>query len=1093
MSTIICLGTQKRGYLLFNCLRSFPVFLFLSFYFCAHGQNIDRYAGVGGHAGYSGDGGLAISAKLSYPGRTATDKEGNLYIPDGNNHVVRKVAPTGIITTIAGTGAFGYSGDGGHATSAKLWFPNCVAIDNADNLYILCFNSSVVRKVDAAGIITTVAGNGTNGYSGDGNIATLAQLNGPVDVSIDATGNLYIADKYNKVVRKVNAAGIISTVAGNGTIGYTGDGGPATAAQFKTVDAVATDKAGNIYIADGQSSVIRKVNTSGIISTYAGTGVYGYSGDGVAATSARFAVNSPNDIAFDSSDNMYVADYQNHVIRKIDPFGIISTIAGIGQQAGVVGDGGPAISARMWFPFAIGIDTCTNLFITDVYNNTIRKITSSSAATVTQQPLNCTICENGNTSFSINAIDTDKYQWMVNKGLGWELINDDAIYSGCNTSIIHLVNVTMQMSNYQYRCIVSNACGPNYSAAANLVVNSIAAPTITITTPSTKVCNGTIVNFLANTFNAGISPGYQWKKNGVNVGTNSPGYSSNSINDGDIITCSLTATGCTTTTVTSNAITMSVNTAVTPSISITASNTKICTWSSITLTANALDAGTNPVYQWKKNGAIVGTNNAVYIAAGLTYSDIITCTLLTSNSSCSISPEVASNAITFSWDQAPPEVTIAASAKTICEGTNVTFTATKKSNEPTASYQWTVDGKDVGTNSTLFTTNTLTNKAVVECRMTVPGCTGGTTKDNSDPITMIVNPVLQPVISISSTATNICKGSSVTFSATPSDAGINPSYQWKINGSNTGTNSKTFTTTSLSDGDFIVCILTPDPSTPCIQGSNVASNAVTVKVASPLNTSVSIVASDNNFCGSKPITFSAVTQNLGTSPSYRWFVNGSKAGTDSAGFSYKPLNNDQVKLIIAAIDPGCSAPLTDTSNSITVSIKQVPGISLNPIDTTVAIGSQVQLRSTTTGSVASYTWTPAGNLTNSQTPSPVTLPISATTTYKLTAVSADGCVENKEAIIRVITALFMPNSFTPNGDGHNDIFRIPIGTSIKLKDFSIYNRSGMRIFSTSDVTKGWDGKYRDIQLDPGTFVFTIIGYDYQNKEVRLRGTVLLLR
>jgi hypothetical protein len=253
---------------------TFTIVIFLAWSNWVTCQTINLFAGTPeGAIGYSGDGGPVIAAAISYPGGTVSDKQGNVFIADGGNHVVRKVSPSGVISTVAGVGTSGYSGDGGPATSAKLWLPISVAMDTSGNLYILDYISSIVRKVNKQGIISTIAGNGTTGYSGDGGPANLARLNHPTDLAIDKAGNIYIADKENKVVRKVNTLGIISTVAGNGTSGYTGDGGPATAAQL-TPYAVAIDNDGNLYIADGKSSVIRKVNASGIISTFDGNGTY---------------------------------------------------------------------------------------------------------------------------------------------------------------------------------------------------------------------------------------------------------------------------------------------------------------------------------------------------------------------------------------------------------------------------------------------------------------------------------------------------------------------------------------------------------------------------------------------------------------------------------------------------------------------------------------------------------------------------------------------------------------------------------------------------------------------------------------------------
>ena len=245
------------------------------------------------------------------------DGAGNLYISDQSNQRIRKVtAATGIITTVAGNGTAGYSGDGGPATSAELNFPAGVAVDSAGNLYIADYNNSVIRKVHTSGIMTTVAGNGTGGYSGDSGPATSAELYLPIGVAVDGAGNLYIADTGNQHIRKVDASGIITTVAGNGTAGYSGDGGLAISAQLDRPTSAAVDSAGNLYIADTGNQRIRKVNASGIITTVAGNGTNGYSGDSGPATIAE--LYNPVGVAVDGAGNLYIADLSNQRIREVN-------------------------------------------------------------------------------------------------------------------------------------------------------------------------------------------------------------------------------------------------------------------------------------------------------------------------------------------------------------------------------------------------------------------------------------------------------------------------------------------------------------------------------------------------------------------------------------------------------------------------------------------------------------------------------------------------------------------------------------------------------------------------------------------------------
>ena len=259
--------------------------------------------------------------------------------------------PNNLITTVAGNGTGAYAGDGGAATNASLAYPQVVAVDAGGNLYIADTGNNCIRKVAANGLITTVAGNGAQGYSGDGGAATNASLNYPYGVAVDAAGNLFIADTYNNLIRKVAANGIIGTVAGNGGATYAGDGGPATNASLFYPYGVAVDAAGNLYIADTYNSCIRKAATNGIITTVAGNGLQGYSGDGGPAIIA--ILDYPENVAVDAAGNLFIADCNNNCIRKVDTNGIITTVAGNGAY-GYSGDDGPAAAASPGRPHRPG-------------------------------------------------------------------------------------------------------------------------------------------------------------------------------------------------------------------------------------------------------------------------------------------------------------------------------------------------------------------------------------------------------------------------------------------------------------------------------------------------------------------------------------------------------------------------------------------------------------------------------------------------------------------------------------------------------------------------------------------------------------------
>ena len=329
-------------------------------------------------AGFSGDGGLAVNAQLNNPMGLAVDSAGNLYIADSGNYRVREVTPNGVITTVAGSRALSLGsglGDNGPATSAFLDNPQGVAVDSAGNLYIADTYDSRIRKV-TGGIITTVAGNGSLGYSGDGAAATSAELFFPQGVAVDSAGNLYIADTFNNRVRMVASNGNIATVAGNGSAGYSGDSGPAATAQLNGPQGVAVDSAGNLYIADTGNGLVRKVTGSGTIATVAGNGMAESLGDSGPATAALLI--GPQGVAVDSSGNFRIADTGNQRVREVMSGGTIATLAGSGLQP-FSGDGGPAALAQFSGLGGVAADATGNLYVADANNYRVRKINPAGA------------------------------------------------------------------------------------------------------------------------------------------------------------------------------------------------------------------------------------------------------------------------------------------------------------------------------------------------------------------------------------------------------------------------------------------------------------------------------------------------------------------------------------------------------------------------------------------------------------------------------------------------------------------------------------------------------------------------------------------
>ncbi|QOY88732.1 NHL domain-containing protein [Paludibaculum fermentans] len=351
---------------------------------------ISTFAGTGANDAteFAGDDGPATSAQLNNPYSVAIDSAGNVYIADQVHHRIRKVSTSGIITTIAGTDTASWTGDDAVATSGTLNAPCGLLIDPTGDIYIADTLNHVIRKITTStGKISTFAGTNVAGFSGDGDgvdtgtatvtdtdpKATAAQLNRPTALARDSSGNLYIADTYNSRIRKILASNsTIDTVVGDGAQRRYGDGGLATEASLFDPQGINFDAAGNLYIADTNNHVIRKVTTDGNIQTVAGSGVYGYTGDEIPATQASLFY--PKWVAVDTAGNLFIADSFNMRIRMVTTDGIIHTIAGNGTY-GLSGDGGAAIDAELRFPSSVTIGSGGKIYVTDNQNHRVALLT----------------------------------------------------------------------------------------------------------------------------------------------------------------------------------------------------------------------------------------------------------------------------------------------------------------------------------------------------------------------------------------------------------------------------------------------------------------------------------------------------------------------------------------------------------------------------------------------------------------------------------------------------------------------------------------------------------------------------------------------
>ena len=787
-------------------------------YFNVSAQIIITTAG-NGTGGYNGDGGPANTKELNNPYGVATDQYRNLYIADLNNNVIRKViASTGIITTVAGNLAYGYSGDNGPATAARLSSPFAVAIDGTGNMYIADRDNNCIRKVTTSGIISTFAGNATLGYSGDGGAATAAQLAGPIGLAVDATGNVYIADYYNNRIRMVTPLGIISTVAGNGTQGYSGDGASANNAELANPTGVTVDVSGNIYIADYTNNRVRMVKANtGLISTIAGNGIAAYHGDGGAADTS--SLNHPWGVAF-GSGNLFIADYANHRIRKVSNTGKISTVTGNGIE-GYFGDCGTPIAAEVYYPAGLALDTYGNLFIADNKNNRVRKLLfSASKIVVTAHSSLANVCSGKAVTFTGGGASTYTWTHGIINGTPQVLYNDS----------IKAKPITNTVTG-------TDTIGCTNSAVITVLVN----PLPIISAASTTICVGQYTTLTAVSTSTAIV-NYSWTGGIVNGVPFTPNVTSSYLVTGtDINGCSNSSTAMVTVIQTSNPL---------PIISISTSTNVLTTCGdSAILTASGAST-----YTWStgKNGTsiIVAPNiSTTYTVTGSLQGCTTTNTLtlivdvihITSSidSICKGSPATltASGASSYTW--VPSPVNVATGATFVVTPTvSTTYTVTGKNGKCSSNNTFTQIVRSLNISSTdtflcngapvvltatganTYTWSTGQNGASITVTPTVTtNYTASGMFQTCKVINTFLQIVQQPVLlNVSSSVDSICEGGVANLTA----SGAN-NYLWNTSQSGasisvTPTLTTTYTVTGVSSGCSSMATIQLKVDTACFMG-----------------------------------------------------------------------------------------------------------------------------------------------------------------------------------------------------------------------------------------------------------------------------------
>ncbi|WP_162499751.1 NHL domain-containing protein [Mucilaginibacter terrigena] len=725
-----------------------------------------------------------LNARFYAPEGIAIDKNDNIYVADALNHKVRKITPSGQVSTLAGNGSAGNAD--GLGAAARFDSPAGLAVDKFGTVYLGDLNNNQIKKISPAGLATTFAGDGTQSTA-DGQ-GTAAGIYKPNSVTFDINGNIIITDN-SFLIRKITTAGYVSTLAGS--LYGTADGN-GTAASFAQPGGAVVDAANNIYVVDSGSGRLRKIAPNGQVTTIAGSSA-GYA-DGI-KTAAKF--NFPGSIAMDRLGNLFIADVSNNRIRRVTPAGEVTTFAGNGVAAST---NGTLLGSSFNTPYGIVFDSSGNLFVSEIVNHTIRKLsltgytidkplpaglafdsktgTISGKPTVTSPETIYTITAynaggSSSTTISIKVVNAIlppaviTFPPIVNKTIcdvdfSAGVTSTNAVtpitYTSSNAAVA-TVSVTGQIhiTGSGTTTITASQAGsavfdPALPVSQSLTVAARDIPLVTIAPDFNTGCEGMTITFTATSSLPNVN--YQWQINGVNTGTNSPTLAVTAISKTDVVKCTVTTTGVCPASGTSNPYTnTSIDPVVTPAVTIQSSSTgPVCSGTEITFTATTENEGPAPVYQWLVNGANIGTNSKTFKSSTLNNSDVVSFMLTNTGGACLTTLYAYSAPITADIIESPtpaPSVSISPSANNVYAGTVITFTAIPLNAGAVSKYQWKVNGVNVGNNSSTYTSSAINNNDKITCTITVNiNCTYEATSPD-----LVVSVLLPPTVSAINTFT----------------------------------------------------------------------------------------------------------------------------------------------------------------------------------------------------------------------------------------------------------------------------------------------------------------------------------------------------
>ena len=1034
--------------------------------------------------------------KLNNPRGVVKDKSGNLFVVNYSNHNILKITPSGIITVFAGINQAGTADGPGDV--ANIINPNGIAIDKDDNLYVSDGNNAI-RKISPSGYVYTLAGQPSAGTL-DG-IGPAAKFNKPAGLAVDKDGNIYVADQGGFVIRKITPNGQVTTIAGSGNFG-TGNDGVGAAANFQYPVGITVDASGNLYVTDGGVGTVRRISPDGEVKTIAGGGPVGVE-NGV-GTDVHFS--SPSGITIGPDGNLYVAEYGKNSIKKVTATGYTIDKA---LPAGLVFD--PKTGIINGTPTVLW--PATNYTVT-AYNaaGSSKFILSIEVDDVTKPIINSNSAS-GTITACVGTASADYQTFMV---AGINLTSDAVVIAPPNFEVSltpvggYSSTVTIPLADLELPpdgdgiavYVRSAATAPVGNLTGNVLLKSTGVTDILV--PVSGVvneimtlevsinqqilgCPGEQVILVALTPNPANNLNYQWYVNGIPTGPNSVNFISSEVTSTDVITVTMTNTvDCTTS--------PSVTSAPASPMYIPLVNTVVtveqpdlaCPGQPVTFVANTHGTeDVNSVYNWQVNNVDQSNHDKTFPApASITATDKVAVTMINPSNCGPLSATSVPVSPVYN-SQVPPIVTVE-QPDLACPGQTVTFVANTHGTEDVNSvYNWRINNVDQGNhNKTFPAPGTITAADKVTVIMTNPSNCGPLSA-TSVPVLPAYNAQVLPIVTIEQPGL-ACPGQAVTFVAnTHGTEDVNSVYNWQVNNVDQSNHDKIFPAPgTITAADKVTVTMTNPGNCGPLSATSVA---VSPAYNAPVAPTVTISApSVDPVCEGDYQTFTAVSPNSGSNPSYQWQLNHVNVGENKDKFTSNTLKNGDMLTCTISSPAQCTVP--GTSNEFVIQTKVLPTVAFNG-DVTIKKGESIILSPVLSNNVTDYSWSPSVGLSNSAVSTPTASP-TVTTTYTLTVTAGGGCPASAVIKVNVLEQMVIPNTFTPNGDGVNDTWSIAGLAAYPNCTVNVFNRYGAGIFRSVGYTKNWNGAFNGYVLPSGTYYYVV---DLKDGSKPLSGYVVLLK